>query len=302
MKQTPLNMKIVQRCMPVLMITALACAETFSQSPATSGADTSANKTGQSISGADTSANKSSQSISDTGFLQQNIRQQILDIKLAQLANDKATSPRVKQIARVIVTDGRENLRRMLALTKGQKLQGLTQAEIDSAMGQATTSNTMNASDPRAAATTGNTVTDSLGSGSSGSGNVKGEDTGTLARTFPNKDNPSYSEQGDYAYNNNLFMHEAEILNTAKGKGFEAQWVQLMMRRHQGKTDYYNKAMAQVKDTRLKTAISQALPRIRSHNSDLIRLSKDRDISEGMENRRQGDANSGAGTNEGGNR
>jgi uncharacterized protein (DUF305 family) len=284
----PIDMKTAQwifTCGLIVFATAWGNAQT----PQTSGADTSGNKSSQNTS------DTGSQKISDTSFLTRGIRQQILDIRLAQVATDRANSPRVKQAAREIIKDGRENLQKMLALTQGKNLHGLTQQEIDAAMGKLKNDGTMTTSDPAASATSGNTVTDSLGSGSSGSGNVGAQDTGTLARTTTVKRNSSYSEQGDYAYNNNLFMHEAEILNSAKGREFDTRWLSLMYRIHQGKVDYYNRAMAQVQDTRLKMAITQALPKIRLHNSTLMRLVQGRDASEGHQNLKQGEGNEGAG-------
>lgn len=274
-------MKIVQWIMTAIL-TAGAAEMVPAQTPQTSGADTS--------------TNKSAPKISDTGFLSQGIKQQILDIRLAQMATDRANSPRVKEAAREIIRDGRENLQKMLKLTKGNNLQGLTQAEIDGAMGKLKNDSMMSASDPAAAATSGNTITDSLGSGSSGSGNVSGQDTGTLARTTTVKRNADYSSTGDYAYNNNLFMNEAELLNSAKGRDFDSRWLSLMYRIHQGKVDYYNKAMGQIKDANLKMAVSQALPKIRAHNSRLMRLTQRRDQSEGHQGLKQGDGNQGAGT------
>jgi predicted outer membrane protein len=250
--------------------------------------------------GMDTSRREGNLKITDTGFLNNGIRQQILDIKLAQLAIDRSNSPRLKQEARRIVTDGRENLQRLLTLTKGKPLQGVNQAEVDAAMGKLDDKK-ISRSDPRAAATSGNTVTDSLGSGSTGSGNVSGTDTGTLARTSGEQRNASYSAEGDYAYNNNLFMNEAELLDKATDRDFNARWLSLMLRIHKGKMSLYDQAAAQVKDQKLLMAISQAVPKIRMHNSTLYRLSTDRDISDGRLPLRQGQGNSGSTTTESGN-
>ena len=249
--------------------------------------------------GMDTSRREGNLKITDTGFINNGIRQQILDIKLAQLAVQRSNSPRLKQEARNIINDGRENLQRLLALTKGKQLQGVSQAEVDAAMGKLDDKK-MDKSDPRAAATTGNTISDSLGSGSTGSGNVSGTDTGTLARTSSQQRNESYSEQGDYAYNNNLFMNEAEILDKATDKDFNAQWISLMLRIQRSKMNLYDQAAAQVKDQQLRLAITKAVPKIRMHNSTLYRLSTDRDISEGQLPLRQGQGNSGSTTTESG--
>lgn len=267
---------------PVLLGIIVTGTQTQAQLPHTSGADTSRN------SGA-------SKKITDTGFVYNGIKQQILDIQLAQMAMNRASTPRVKQLARNIVADGRDNLRRLLALADTNNLRGVSRDELDAAMKDVKTSNTISASDPAAAATTGNTVTDSLGSGSSGSGNVVGDDTGTLSRTRSGI-SANYSEQGEYAYNNNLFMNEAEVLDAAKGKSFDAKWVRLMLKIHQGKIDHYNQASAQVKDPQVRMAITQSLPKIRMHNGTLLRLSKDKDLADGMNNQEGQDdkINSGA--------
>lgn len=267
-------MKIVKQVLYITLLALLPGTQLIAQTPQTTGGDTSRTQT-------------TTKKITDTGFLHNSIKQQIIDIRLAQLAATKASKPRVKEVARQIVADGRDNLRRMLSLTQGQNLPGLTQAEIDQAMGDvAQKDSTISASDPAAAATTGNTVTDSLGSGSSGSGNVSGEDTGTLAKTSSAKRNTSYSSEGDYAYNNNMFLNEAEVLNSAEGKGFDAKWVGLMLKIHQGKVEHYNKAVSQVKDPKLKVVITQVLPKLRMHAGALKRISEDKDISEGMDNQK----------------
>ena len=254
---------------PVLFVCFLVSGTVLSQSPKTSGADTT--------------GNRSAAKITDTGFLRSNIKQQIIDIQLAQLAEKKADAPRVRQVARLIIDDGRENLRRMLAVTGGQNLQGVSQAELNQALGTAQNDSSITMNDPQGDRTSGNTITDSLGSGSSGSGNVTGEDTGTLARSRDGMGNTNLSESGDsYAYNNQSILAEAEMFS--EGKSFNSQWVGMMLKVYQGKVDRYNDAVSQVKDPKLKVVISQAIPKIRMHNSTLLRLSKRKDLSSGHEN------------------
>lgn len=239
-------------------------------------------------SGADTSTNKTVHKVSDTGFITDNIRQHILEVKLAQMAIERAQTPRVKEIAREIVQHNREDLKKLLVLSKGQNLQGVSQDELRQVMGDVSADSTMFPSDPRAAATSGNTVTDSLGSGSSGSGNVKGEDTGTLAKVQSDEQDANYSETGNaYIYNNQSFLTDTRALSGVQGRRFDNQWVKVMLRIYKGKMDHYNKAVDQVQDDSLKLMITQAIPKIRMHHGRLSQLRKGKYGGEAMDERGQ---------------
>src|SRR5688572_23658351 len=69
--------------------------------------------------------------MTDTGFVNNTIRQQIIEIKLAQLALARGERPHLKQAARDIIENDRASLEKMLAFTQRDKLPSVTQSQLN---------------------------------------------------------------------------------------------------------------------------------------------------------------------------
>lgn len=206
-------------------------------------------------------------------FIAEGTRDLIMEIKMAQLVQDRALSPHLKEAARDIVDSDREALRKLLAMS-GNNAGGPDDRAIDSMISSFDRQHQLRATDSAAKRTSGNTVTDSLGSGSSGSGNVHGQDTGTLARTYSRKRNANYSSQGTYATSGPMQMDFFRDVQRRKGRDFEEQWLNSMMRFQSGRLAAYETAAGKTKDTELKAFVLGEIPHIRLSHSNLARIQK----------------------------
>jgi hypothetical protein len=202
--------------------------------------------------------------------------------------------PRLKTHAREIIANDREVLQRLLKQAKSTDLEGVKKEELDKVLGSVKQNEMLSTSDPKTQATTGNSATDSLGSGSSGSGNVKGEDTGTLARTFNEDRNTNYTSNGDYISDNKSILADIGALDTInKGKTFDRQWAHIMYKLQSGKVDHYTMAADQLKNSDLKAIAIYALPRAKLNRESLYRTIRGSFGAEGLDptQNRMGDDN-----------
>jgi hypothetical protein len=196
------------------------------------------------------------------------VRQLILEYKLAEKAQQIAERPKVKGLARQIMMDNRDALSRLLAAADGKPIAGVEQRELDQ-MVKSTGSNQQSGKKDKRF--TGNTATDSLGSGKTGSGNVEGEDTSTLAASKSYDGNGNYSE-GEYLNNSESFQIDLQLVNNSSGKQFERQWLDLMDKLQQRKIIMYNRAIDISKDEDVRAAALSALPRAKIALETIIRV------------------------------
>lgn len=233
----------------------------------------------------------------DTGFVARNIRSHLLSIKIAQLAQQRSDEPGTKSLAREIMTNDRETLKKLLA-SKKYNTSGPGQQELDRIINDFKADTIYSPLDTAVASTTGNTVTDSLGSGSSGSGNVNGDDTGTIARSRSNKRNAKYSSEGDYLYSNQPAIEALKDLEKSKGKDFDRQWLRYMLGVTDGRLKDFEAQSNNEKDTASRYLAVQALPVIRSEKDMLMQAAKRNKGTGPRDDGRQtpGKSNAGAGS------
>ena len=210
---------------------------------------------------------QSNHSGNDTGFVARNIRNHIMSIRVAQLAEERASTPRIKELAREVIRNDREMLQKLLVVADPNNLAGTDEKELDRVIGNFGNDTIHSLRDTAAAATTGNTVTDSLGSGSSGSGNVHGDDTGTIARSHSGRRNANYSEQGEYLYYNTPGLEPLKDIDKQKGKKFNRQWLRFMSDLADARLKDFERESD--KNGELRTMVVQAIPRLRSQKEQL---------------------------------
>jgi predicted outer membrane protein len=208
----------------------------------------------------------------DTGFVARNIRNHIISIKMAQMALDRSDQPRIKTLAREIIGTDRETLRRLLANADASEVQGPSDKQLDSIVNNFRTDSLLSPLDTEGAATSGNNITDSLGSGSSGSGNVSGQDTGTIARSHSNQENPNYSEQGDYLYRNQPAIEALKGIDKKKGRQFNQSWLRFMLSSSDAKLRDFENESNNSKDDKLRMAVVQTIPKIRSQKDMIAKV------------------------------
>lgn len=210
----------------------------------------------------------------DTGFVARNIRNHIISIKLAQMAQEKSDVPRIKTAAREIVSTDRETLRKLLMSADANEIAGPTDRQLDSIIDNFRTDSVLTPLDTEGAALSGNTVTDSLGSGKSGSGNLNGKDTGTMVRSHSRKRNASYSSEGDYLYRNQPAIEALKGIDQKKGRQFNQSWLRYMLASSDERLRDFEHESGVTKDEKLKMAIIQAIPYVRSQKEQLAKLAK----------------------------
>jgi uncharacterized protein (DUF305 family) len=242
---------------------------------------------------------KDSATYSDTSFVNRSVRQLIVEYKLAEMAQQNAERPKIKAVARDIMGNNREALRRLLEANGNKPIAGVNQKDLDN-IRKATLSQQTGEGDRsaqggrRTRGITGNTATDSLGSGKTGSGNVEGEDTSTLAASRPDDRQENYSEQGDYLYDSESFEADLEIASNSRGKQFEQRWLEMMYKLQHTKIIRYNKAADITKDQKLRSAALAALPVAKLDLETVRRLMRDAGPAESTDPtqpRRMGDDN-----------
>lgn len=228
---------------------------------------------------------------SDTSFLNNVVRQLIIEYKLAEMAQQNAEHPRIKAMARQIMGDNRESLERLLAVVGNRQIQGVEQQELDN-IRKAAKAQSKTQSQQRHKGFTGNTATDSLGSGKTGSGNLEGEDTSMLNASRNDEMNENYSEQGEYLYDSESFLGDLEIVSNTKGNDFERQWLQMMVKLGNTKVIRYNRAIDASKDDQIRAAALAVVPLAKMDNERLKRMQRNLGPSESSDpngQRRAGD-------------
>lgn len=215
---------------------------------------------------------------SDTGFVARSIRNHIISIKLAQMAQERSDAPRIKTAAREIVSTDRETLRKLLISAEGKDVQGPTDRQLDSIIENFRTDSVLTPLDSEGAAMTGNTATDSLGSGKTGSGNSNGRDTGTMVRSHSKKRNASYASEGDYLYRNQPAIEALKGIDKKQGRQFNQSWLRYMLASSDARLRDFEHESGVTKDEQLKMTIIQAIPYMRSQKEQLSKLAK-RDVA-----------------------
>ena len=231
--------------------------------------DTTSN-TNQSTGGSD------SAQYSDSGFMNNAVKQHIIEYKVAELALKNEARPKIEALAHDIMANDREALSQLLAKNKAANVEGVSQKELDAILKSTSEKKQFRNSDKIPQGLTGNTPNEDLGSGSSGSGNVHGDDTGTIARTHAGDDNANDSEQGDYAYNSKSFLADIETLSKQRGNHFENQWLTILMQIQNTKIKQFDAAINHSKDHEVRSAALAALPKARMIKDNIMRTIKNR--------------------------
>src|SRR5687767_7241919 len=94
----------------------------------------------------------------DTGFVARNIRNHIISIKMAQMAEQRSDVPKIKSLAREIINTDRGTLQRLLIAAHPNELQGPGEKQLDSLINNFRTDSILETNDPEAALTSGNTI------------------------------------------------------------------------------------------------------------------------------------------------
>lgn len=214
----------------------------------------------------------------DTGFVARNIRNHIISIKMAQMAQERSDAPRIKSLARDVISTDRETLGRLLRLADKRELSSPSSHELDSLINNFRTDSILSPMDTEGASITGNTASDSTGSGASGSGDVNGKDTGTMARSHSNKKNASYSSEGDYLYRNQPAIEALKGIDKKKGRQFNQSWLRFMLSSADMRLRDFENESNITKDEKLKMAVIQTIPYLRSQK-DLIAKTAGREVA-----------------------
>lgn len=214
------------------------------------------------------------QATNDTGFVARNIRNHILSIKIAEMAEIRSDQPRIKTAAREIIGTDRETLAKLLTLADPKKLQGPSDKQLDSLIQNFRTDSVLSPLDSEGALTSGNNISDSMGSGSSGSGNIGPKDTGTIARAHSNKKNASYSSEGDYLYRNQPAIEALKGIDKKKGRQFNQSWLRYMLTVSDQRLRDFETEANNSKDQDLRMAVVQAIPKLRSEKEMIAKLAK----------------------------
>ncbi|HUQ67192.1 MAG TPA: hypothetical protein VM101_13605 [Flavitalea sp.] len=236
---------------------------------------------------------KDSARYSDTGFVNNAVKQHIIEYKVAEMALKNAERPKIKQLARDIMQNDREALSHLLANNTSKHVEGVSQKDLDSVLNSVKGDKIHSTGENIPQGITGNTVNEDLGSGSSGSGNVHGKDTGTIARTH-SKDEDGYSAQGDYAYNNGSFLANVETMKLLKGNNFENEWLNVLLKMQDNKINQFSSAIDLTKDDNVRGAAIAGLPRAKMLKDNILRVIKNMPPSRSIDpngQKRMGDDN-----------
>jgi uncharacterized protein (DUF305 family) len=213
---------------------------------------------------------------SDTGFVNNAIKQHIVEYKVAEMALKNAGRPKIKELARHVMENDREALAHLLTKNKAANVEGVSQKDLDAIMKSTGEKKEYKNSEQIPQGVTGNTPNEDLGSGSSGSGNVHGDDTGTIARTHSTDDNANYSEQGEYAYNSKSFLADMETLDKQNGNDFENQWLNMVLQMQNTKIKQFNSAVEHSRNDEIRAAALAAIPRAKMLRDNVMRVMKNR--------------------------
>jgi predicted outer membrane protein len=219
----------------------------------------------------------SSKPMNDAQFIAKSIRDNRMEIEMAQMALDKSQNENVKMIAEMLVKDHSKMLRDLTALDKS----GANEGNYDARTGSDTSASL------GADTSTGVTDADTATAGSDNSavgadGRSPAGDTGTasnqldIAGTKTTKDLDSASnDSAGVNANANASNDTRNMLANASGNEFDQVWIDQMLTKHKIKLGELQSAKNSVQDARLKQIINTAIPSVRSHRDMLSELKND---------------------------
>lgn len=217
-----------------------------------SGVQAQIDNSGQNNSNTKVSTN---QPVSDQDFINKSIRDNRLEIEMAQLALEKSENDNVKHIAQMLVDDHSKMV---------QELTKIGGASVNDDAG------------------------DTNNNGAGTNGRSSAGDTGTasnqldIAGTKTTKDLDSNEVGGDSSasHKNNSQAANTDakaILANASGDEFDRMWIDQMLTKHKLKLGDLHTAKNSVSDQRLKSLINTAIPKIRAHRDMLAEVKSDPD-------------------------
>jgi predicted outer membrane protein len=214
----------------------------------------------------------SSKPMNDAQFIAKSIRDNRMEIEMAQMALDKSQNENVKMLAEMLVKDHSKMLRDLTALDKA----GADEGNFDARTGS--DSSALLGADT----STGTTGDDTATAGSDNSavgadGRSPAGDTGTasnqldIAGTKTTKDLDSASNDSA-GVNANAGNDTHHMLANASGSEFDQLWIDQMLTKHKIKLGELQSAKNAVQDAKLKQIINTAIPSVRSHRDMLSEL------------------------------
>jgi predicted outer membrane protein len=206
----------------------------------------------------------------DAGFISRSIRDNRMEVRMAQMAIDKSDNQKIKSLAQQMVKDHTKMLEDL------QKLQGARgDRSMDRDMNDNMDRNNAIAdsglSEPGDTGTASNQL-DIAGRKTSKDEDTSGRDTAMAGMTGqPNSDTATMRHDG---MGRDHMRGDREALMNATGKEFDDMWVSLMLEMHNRKLDELKSASSALTDPKLKALVKQAIPKVQSHRDQLSSLSK----------------------------
>ena len=211
----------------------------------------------------------------EAAMIAKNIRDNKMEIQLAQMALDKSSDAQVRNVARQMVTDHTQILNDLRQLAMSKNITDTSVADMGMGMNTGTSGNGM---------ATGNASAGNTGTASTSGtvGTINGSSTDSSATMGNDADSATTSGSGSSSvtenttnsnetYTNKSMQGGADIsgLANASGAEFNRMWVSQLTDMHQAKVDELQSALNTVQDPQLKAAINKALPKIKMHLSML---------------------------------
>lgn len=196
----------------------------------------------------------------DTAFVRRQIHSNMMEIRLSELALNKASSQQVRSLAQQMVTDHTQILNDLKKIAGANNMGDMTGAGMDNVKGMIGGDSMKNR---------GRDTGMNMGDRDTGM-NMGGRDTGM---------NMGGRDTGMGHHMDHTGMHGMAGLHNATGKAFDSLWVSQMLAMHETKVNELTSAAGTITNRELKTVVNRALPKIRQH----------RDRLRGMDRRNSGD-------------